>query len=52
MTESDRRAVWRLVGGDSRPRATTDDLHGLLLQVVFALLMVRSEEHTSELQSP
>ena len=40
MTESDRRAVWRLVGGDSRPRATTDDLHGLLLQVVFALLMV------------
>ena len=30
----------RLAGGDSSRRATTDDLQGLLLQVVFALLMV------------
>ncbi len=30
----------RLAGGDVSQRATTDDLQGLLLQVVFALLMV------------
>ena len=29
-----------MAGGDSSRRATTDDLQGLLLQVVFALLMV------------
>ncbi len=40
MTESDRRALGRLVGSNSSPRATTDDLQGLLLQVVFALLMI------------
>ena len=40
MTEADRRALMRLAGGDSSRRATTDDLQGLLLQVVFALLMV------------
>lgn len=40
MTESDRAALSRLLGGDSSRRATTDDLQGLLLQVVFALLMV------------
>jgi len=40
MTEADRRALGRLLGGDGSPRATTDDLQGLLLQVVFALLMV------------
>jgi len=40
VTEADRRALLRLAGGDSSRRATTDDLQGLLLQVVFALLMV------------
>jgi len=40
MTEADRRALYRLVGGSGSPRATTDDLQSLLLQVVFALLMV------------
>ena len=40
MTESDRAAIKRLLGGDASRRATTDDLQGLLLQVVFALLMV------------
>ena len=40
MTESDRAALKRLLGGDASRQATTDDLQGLLLQVVFALLMV------------
>ena len=40
MTESDRNALRRLLGGDASRRATADDLQGLLLQVVFALLMV------------
>lgn len=41
MTDSDRRALSRLAGAEtSSGRATTDDLQGLLLQVVFALLMV------------
>ena len=40
MTDSDRRALSRLAGADASGRATTDDLQGLLLQVVFALLMV------------
>ena len=40
MTESDRAALKRLLGGDASRRATTDDLQGRLLQVVFALLMV------------
>ena len=40
MTESDRAALKRLLGGDASRRATTDDLQGLLPQVVFALLMV------------
>ena len=40
MTEADRHALTRLLGGDGSARATTDDLQGLLLQVVFALLMI------------
>ena len=40
MTEADMKALRRLVGGGDSGRATTDDLQGLLLQVVFALLMV------------
>ena len=40
MTESDRAALKRLLGSESSRGATTDDLQGLLLQVVFALLMV------------
>jgi len=40
MTEADRRALGRLLGGNESPRASTDDLQGLLLQVVFALLMI------------
>ncbi|MBO7683744.1 MAG: hypothetical protein J6T51_03360 [Kiritimatiellae bacterium] len=40
MTDSDRTALRRLGGGGDSGRATTDDLQGLLLQVVFALLMV------------
>ena len=40
MTEADMMALRRLVGGGDSGRATTDDLQGLLLQVVFALLMV------------
>ena len=40
MTEADRNALKRLLGGESSTRATTDDLQGLLLQVVFALLMI------------
>ena len=40
MTEADRNALKRLLGGEGAVRATTDDLQGLLLQVVFALLMI------------
>jgi len=40
MTDSDRAALNRLLGGEASRRATTDDLQGLLLQVVFALLMI------------
>ena len=40
MTEADRRALRRLAGGEGAVRASTDDLQGLLLQVVFALLMI------------
>lgn len=40
MTEADRNALTRLLGGRGSARTTTDDLQGLLLQVVFALLMV------------
>ncbi|MCQ2395319.1 MAG: hypothetical protein MJ249_13645 [Kiritimatiellae bacterium] len=40
MTEADRHALTRLLGGEKSARATTDDLQGLLLQVVFALLMI------------
>ena len=40
MTEADRSALKRLLGGQGSARATTDDLQGLLLQVVFALLMI------------
>lgn len=40
MTEADRRALRRLAGGEDAVRASTDDLQGLLLQVVFALLMI------------
>ena len=40
MTESDRTAFERILGGRSDRRATTDDLQGLLLQIVFALLMI------------
>ena len=40
MTEADRKVLTRLLGGDGSVRATTDDLQGLLLQVVFALLMI------------
>ena len=40
MTEADRQALTRLLGGKGSARATTDDLQGLLLQVVFALLMI------------
>ena len=40
MTDSDRAALKRLLGSEGSRGATTDDLQGLLLQVVFALLMV------------
>jgi hypothetical protein len=40
MTEADRKTLLRLAGGDSSGRSGVDDLQGLLLQVVFALLMV------------
>lgn len=40
MTQSDRRALRRLVGGKESRRVSTDDLQSLLLQVVFALLMI------------
>ena len=40
MTEADRNALTRLLGGKGSVRASTDDLQGLLLQVVFALLMI------------
>ena len=40
MTESDRNALSRLLGDGASRRASTDDLQGLLLQVVFALLMI------------
>lgn len=40
MTAADRRALRRLLGGEANARVTTEDLQGLLLQVVFALLMV------------
>ena len=40
MTCADKRALRALVGAKVSTRATTDDLQGLLLQVVFALLMI------------
>lgn len=40
MTESSKRALQKLVGRAEAGRATTDDLQGLLLQIVFALLMI------------
>lgn len=40
MTAADREVLRRLLGEDSTQRATTDDLQGLLLQIVLALLMV------------
>ncbi len=40
MTESDRRAYIRLGGSSRSSSASADDLQSLLLQVVFALLMV------------
>lgn len=40
MTAADRTALKRLLGGEGSTRATTDDLQGLLLQIVFALLMI------------
>ena len=39
MTSADRKALVRLVGGAKSDGVTTDDLQGLLLQVVFALLI-------------
>jgi len=40
MTVSDKDTLRRLLGERRNERATTDDLQGLLLQVVFALLMI------------
>lgn len=40
MTESDRQTYHRLGRGGAPQGASTDDLQGLLLQVVFALLMI------------
>lgn len=40
MNESDRIALSRISSQEASPCATTDELQGLLLQVVFALLMV------------
>jgi hypothetical protein len=41
MTDADKKALSRLSRGASpENRASTDDLQSLLLQVVFALLMV------------
>lgn len=40
MTESGFKALKRLAGGRGSPRTTTDELQGLLLQIVFALLMI------------
>jgi hypothetical protein len=40
MTPADKNALARLTGSGASARATTDDLQALLLQVVFALLMV------------
>ena len=40
MKDSDRRALMRLAGGNRSAGVSTDDLQGLLLQVVFALLMI------------
>ena len=40
MTGADRAVLRRLSGGTFAGQATTDDLQGLLLQVVFALLMI------------
>ena len=40
MTTADRQALMRLAGGKASEGVSTDDLQGLLLQVVFALLMI------------
>lgn len=40
MSEADQKALRGLTGGRAPRGATTDDLQGLLLQVVFALLMI------------
>ena len=40
MTSGDKQALMRLVAGRKSEGVTTDDLQGLLMQVVFALLMI------------
>ena len=40
MNASDKRALMKLAGGNRSAGVSTDDLQGLLLQVVFALLMI------------
>lgn len=40
MTQSGKKALARLAGNRGEQRATTDDLQTLLLQIVFALLMI------------
>ena len=40
MSDSSKNTLKRLIGGNKDSRATTDELQGLLLQIVFALLMI------------
>ena len=40
MMQSDKKVLAKLFSRENSPRASTDELQGLLLQVVFALLMV------------
>lgn len=40
MTQSGKNALMKIVRGEKSARATTDDLQSLLLQIVFALLMI------------
>lgn len=40
MADAGKKALKKLLGEDKSSRATTDDLQGLLLQIVFALLMI------------
>ena len=40
MTQSGKKALMKIACGEKAARASVDDLQSLLLQIVFALLMI------------